>query len=95
MFASSTQGTRVNLALSLTRVVSQSLRERQGEGANVWDEGAAASVEFAWFEGVGEDERKGDGKTVHFRKKHASRMRKLGVGFPTAPWAKKKVPGKV
>lgn len=65
------------------------MRDAKGGSWCAWADPASVSVEFAWFEGVGEDVRKGDGMSVLSRKRHASRIRKLGVGVPTAPWAAK------
>jgi hypothetical protein len=65
------------------------MRDARGGAWCAWADPASVSVEFAWFEGVGEDERRGDGVGVLSRKRHASRIRKLGVGVPTAPWAVK------
>jgi hypothetical protein len=57
----------------------------------VWggDAQLTCAVEYAWFEGVREDKRQ-TGWKVYNRRKHTSRLRKLGIGQPTAPWAKKR-----
>jgi hypothetical protein len=60
--------------------------------ALVWGEDSqlACAVEYAWFEGIQEDTRT-SGWKVYNRRKHTSRLRKLGIGQPTAPWAKKRM----